>query len=84
MSLHIFKENPSLLTILNTRMKSDERHKFICLYIYINDYIIFVLLLYDKNLTRKPQGKRPRRRNRHRWQDNTGMDLWKIGWEGVD
>jgi len=32
----------------------------------------------------KPEGKRPLRRSRHRWQDNTGLDLREIGWEVVD
>jgi hypothetical protein len=32
----------------------------------------------------KPQGKRQLRRCRHRWEDNIGMELWEIGWEGVD
>jgi hypothetical protein len=26
---------------------------------------------------------RPLRRPRHRWEDNTRMDLKEIGWEGV-
>jgi hypothetical protein len=32
----------------------------------------------------KPEGKRPRRRPRSRWQNNIRMDLREIGWEGVD
>ena len=32
-----------------------------------------------KNLTRKPTGKRPLGRPRHRWEDNIRMDLEEIG-----
>jgi hypothetical protein len=35
-------------------------------------------------LVRKPDGKRPHGRPRHRWEDNIRMDLKEIGWEGVD
>jgi hypothetical protein len=37
-----------------------------------------------KILVRKPEGKRPFRRPRHRWEDNIGMDLGEIGWEGLN
>jgi hypothetical protein len=37
-----------------------------------------------KILVRKPEGKRPLRRHRHRWECNIRMDLTEIGWEGVD
>jgi hypothetical protein len=37
-----------------------------------------------KSLVGKPEGKRPFGRPRRRWEDNIGMDLWEIGWEGVD
>jgi hypothetical protein len=30
-------------------------------------------------LIRKPKGKRPFRRPRHRWEDNIRMDLMEIG-----
>jgi hypothetical protein len=32
----------------------------------------------------KPEGKKPLRRQRHRWVDNIRMDLREIGWDGVD
>jgi hypothetical protein len=32
----------------------------------------------------KREGKRPLGRHRHEWEDNVGMDLSEIGWEGVD
>jgi hypothetical protein len=35
-------------------------------------------------LVRKPEGKRPLGRTRHRWVDNNKMDLREIGWDGVD
>jgi hypothetical protein len=35
-------------------------------------------------LVRKPEGKRPCRRPRHRREDNIRMALRKIWWEGVD
>jgi hypothetical protein len=31
---------------------------------------------------RKPEGKKPLGRPRHRWKDNTNMDLKEIEWEG--
>jgi hypothetical protein len=31
-----------------------------------------------------PQGRRLLGKPRHRWEDNIGMDLRGIGWEGVD
>jgi hypothetical protein len=34
-------------------------------------------------LVGKPAGKRPRGKPRRRWED-IRMDLWEIGWEGVD
>jgi len=37
-----------------------------------------------KILVRKPEGKRLLGRPRHRWEDNIGMDLREIGWEGVN
>jgi hypothetical protein len=40
-----------------------------------NAYKIFI---------KKPEGKRPCGRPRHRWEDNITMDLRKIGWEGAD
>jgi hypothetical protein len=33
---------------------------------------------------RKPEGKRPLGRPRHRWEDNIRMDLREIGWSGMD
>jgi hypothetical protein len=30
------------------------------------------------------EGKRPRRRSKHRWEDDIKMDLKEIGWECVD
>ena len=30
----------------------------------------------------KPEGKRPLRRPRFRWEDNIKMDLEEVGWEG--
>jgi hypothetical protein len=35
-------------------------------------------------LVEKPEGKRPLRRQRHRWVDNIKMDLREIEWDGVD
>jgi hypothetical protein len=37
-----------------------------------------------KILVSKPEGKRPLRRPRHRWEDDIRMDLREVGWEGVD
>jgi hypothetical protein len=35
-------------------------------------------------LVRKPEGKRPLGRERHRWEDNIRMDLLELGWGDVD
>jgi len=35
-------------------------------------------------LVRKPEGKRPPRRTRHRWEDNSTVDLGEIVWGGVE
>jgi ribosome biogenesis protein Nip4 len=32
----------------------------------------------------KPEGKRPLRRPRHRWEDNIKMDLQEVGCEVMD
>jgi hypothetical protein len=37
-----------------------------------------------KVLVRKPKGKRPLGRPRHRWEDGIRMDLREIGMGGVD
>jgi hypothetical protein len=31
----------------------------------------------------KPEGKKPLRRPKHRWEENIRMILREIGWEGV-
>jgi len=33
---------------------------------------------------RKPEGKRPLGRQRHRWEDNIKMDFQKVGCGGMD
>jgi hypothetical protein len=35
-------------------------------------------------LVRKPERRRPLRRQRRRWVDNIKMDLRQIGWDGMD
>jgi hypothetical protein len=35
-------------------------------------------------LVGNPEGKRPLRRLRRRWEDNIKMDLREIGWDGMD
>jgi hypothetical protein len=35
-------------------------------------------------LITKPEGKRPLRRLWCRWEDSIRMDLWEIGWDGVN
>jgi hypothetical protein len=37
-----------------------------------------------KIMVEKPEGKRPFRRPRHRWENNIRMDLTETGWEGED
>ena len=32
---------------------------------------------------RKPEGKRPFGKPRHRWEDNIKMDLQELGWRGM-
>jgi hypothetical protein len=34
-------------------------------------------------LVRKPEGKQPLGRSRHRWEGNIRSDLREKGWEGV-
>jgi hypothetical protein len=34
-------------------------------------------------LVRKPEGKRPLQRLRHKWEGNIRMNLKEIGWKGV-
>jgi hypothetical protein len=38
----------------------------------------------NKVLMGKPEGKRPLRRPRRRWEDGIRMDLREIGWGSVD
>jgi hypothetical protein len=38
----------------------------------------------DSILVGNPEGKRPLRRSRHRWEDNIRMNRREIGWEVVD
>jgi hypothetical protein len=33
-------------------------------------------------LARKPEGRRPLKRPRRRWEDNIKMDLREVGWGG--
>jgi hypothetical protein len=35
-------------------------------------------------LVGKPEGNRPRRRPRHRWEGNIRLDVMEIGWEVVN
>jgi hypothetical protein len=35
-------------------------------------------------LVRRPEGKRPLGRSRHRWMDNIKIELWKMEWGCVD
>ena len=35
-------------------------------------------------LVGKPERKRPHGRPRRKWEDNTKMDLQKVGWRGMD
>jgi hypothetical protein len=48
----------------------------------------FILQSEERNvyrvLMRKPEGKRPLERPRHRWEDGIRMDLREIGWGSVD
>jgi hypothetical protein len=37
-----------------------------------------------KILVRKPEGKRPLGRPRHKWENNIKMDLKETAWEDVD
>jgi hypothetical protein len=39
---------------------------------------------YYSILVGKPEGRRPLRRPRCRWEDNLRVNLREIGWEGVD
>jgi hypothetical protein len=37
-----------------------------------------------KVLVAKPEGKRPLRRPRYRWEDEIRMDIREMGWGGVE
>jgi hypothetical protein len=37
-----------------------------------------------KGFGRKPSGKEPLVRHKHRWEDNIKMDLQEVGCEGMD
>jgi hypothetical protein len=37
-----------------------------------------------KILVAEPEGERPFRRTRHRWEDNIKTDLRETGWESVN
>jgi hypothetical protein len=38
-----------------------------------------------RNLVGKPEGKRPLRRQRHRWEDNIKVDFrYRMAWYGLD
>jgi hypothetical protein len=37
-----------------------------------------------KILVDKPEGKKPLKRHRHKWEDNIRTDLREIGWESMD
>jgi hypothetical protein len=37
-----------------------------------------------RDLVGKPEGKRPRERLRHRWEDNIKMDLQEVGCGDID
>jgi hypothetical protein len=37
-----------------------------------------------RGLVKKPEGKRPLGRPRHRWEDNIEMDLQEVGCGGMD
>jgi hypothetical protein len=38
----------------------------------------------NRVLVGRPEGKRPLRRPRFRWEDRTKMDLKEVGWGGID
>ena len=42
--------------------------------------------IYQKtqDLVRKPEGKKPLGRPRHRWEDNNKMGLQEVGWGGTN
>jgi hypothetical protein len=42
---------------------------------------IYFQVMKRRILTRKPEGKRPLRRRRHRWESTIQVELTEIGWE---
>jgi hypothetical protein len=43
------------------------------------------MMLCDRILVGRPEGRRPLGRPRRRWEDNIKMDLQEVGWgRGVD
>jgi hypothetical protein len=45
---------------------------------------IWIRYFYVHYTLRKPEGKRPLGRPRHRWVNNVKMDLREIGWDCMD
>jgi hypothetical protein len=37
-----------------------------------------------RDLVGRPEGKKPVRRSRRRWDDNIKMDLQELGWDAMD
>jgi hypothetical protein len=72
--LHNLYDSPNIIRVIKSRRMRWAGHVT-----HIGDMINAYKLLVSKR-----EGKRPLRRARCRWEDNTRMDLREIGWEGVD
>jgi hypothetical protein len=72
--LHILYSSPNIIRQIKSRRMMWVGH-VACMEEESNVYRV---------LMGKPEGKRPLRRPRHRWEDGIRMDLREIGWRSVD
>jgi hypothetical protein len=72
--LHNLYVSPNIISVIKSRILR-WAGRLACMREMRNAYSILV---------RKPEGKRPRVRSRHRWEENIGMDLREICLEDVN
>jgi hypothetical protein len=72
--LHNLYVSPSIIRMNKSRRMRWTRH-VACMVEKKNAY---------RTLVGEPEGKRPLRRPRRKWEDNIKMDLREIGWSGMD
>jgi hypothetical protein len=73
--LHGLYSSPSIVRVIKARMMMRWVGHVACMAEVRGAYNILVV---------RPEGRRPLRRPRHRWEDNIKMDLREIGFGDVD